>query len=152
MENATAGCRRKLMHMNSDVQDLLNRLSALRFPGPVVVFGSVARDESTEISDLDIVVDLRPMDCSALHGPQKPLQAVPKLLALGRAFYGSFDPFLRFQDGLYVRNTESSAWVPAKFAKAILENVDREGIGLATVIARQASRPDADEHQSSPKP
>ena len=124
--------------MNSSIQSLLTAVTGMRLPGPVTVFGSVARGDSGEFSDLDLVVDLRVHPCDALYQANSDLSAVHALLRLGRVHYGSFDPFLRFQDALLVRNPESTGWVHAKSARDILKNADQEGVSLCAVCERLA--------------
>lgn len=115
------------------IDAILSRLEKSDLADRITVFGSVARG-TTSPGDLDIVVDLRPLTSDEARRQDPRLSRFATLLGLAWRHYGSFDPFLRFGDTLIVRDDDARGWIRAKHARAILKNVDREGIPLAQAI------------------
>ncbi len=112
----------KLMAESNDtIKSILNKLSSLPFADKIIVFGSVARGDSTATSDLDVVVE-----AEIPYSPSE-LKKYRELINIGHSNYGSFDPFVMFTDLLAVRNDECTGWSKAKNANNILRNIKKDG-------------------------
>lgn len=110
--------------MNPRIETVLAALRAHPLADSIVVFGSLAKGSATP-GDVDAVIDLRPRTFDS-HDPAE----VGGLIRLARANYGWFDPFIRYEDELLVRNAEATGWQRASYPKEILANVDAEGVSL----------------------
>lgn len=137
--------------LNKSVLAVLEQLQKMSLPGPVTVFGSVARGEATAASDLDVVVDMGETTTSDVYCKADVRRSVAPLLYLGRRYYGSFDPFLKCKDGLLARSDESNGWISAKRARSILANAKADGVSLAAVEV-PSSEEVQQEPQDSPEP
>ncbi len=121
-----------------EVRELLAELKRLPFADKVAVFGSVARGTDGEFSDLDVVVDLRP----AIFRGVNQLREYDALIRMAKRRYGSFDPFLRFGNALFVRNDLATGWQAAINQRSMLAAMDRDGRPLSDVSFSDERRAD----------
>ncbi|MEJ6002560.1 hypothetical protein [Paucibacter soli] len=130
------------------INGILESLAQLSLPGKLMVFGSVARAGSKP-SDVDAVVDLRPLTRKQYLATDPDGAQLRPLLYLAENRYGWFDPFLRFaNDDLLVRSDDARKWVKAQNAAAIMANMDRDCIPLSDAI--ELRRPPAAAVPSTP--
>ena len=85
------------------------------------IFGSVAAGKERP-GDVDLMVDY-----SDRPGEPAKVPGASRLLALAREHYGSFDPYIKTADGLFVRNDEATGWTKAKNAQEIWDESQKNG-------------------------
>lgn len=108
---------------------LIEQLQALPYADQLRVFGSMASG-SLNPGDLDVV-----LDCTGTRYTDfSQLKAYAHLIKIARAHYGLFDPFIRFDNGLLVRNDMATGWVSSKGARALWANMKQQGRTLAEVV------------------
>lgn len=99
------------------------------------VFGSVARGADRP-GDLDLVVELTHLSCNDFFktGAWADFDFLLKF-GYHKTFnlVGHFDPFIRLSDALLCRNDTSTDWAQAKNARALLKNIDKEGVPVLEV-------------------
>ena len=106
--------------------------------GRIHVFGSAAAGKARP-GDVDALVDFSDWSGSVLDPYAIPQAGL--LLAVGRQFYGSFDPFVLVGPHLYVRDDACAGWTGARHARSILAKARAEGRPPADVLAEIKARP-----------
>lgn len=117
---------------HQSIRDVLAALSALPYAGRLQVFGSCARGTAAP-ADVDVFLDLR--------GSAMPEHGYRTLLAVGRQHYGCLDPFLRTDQGLFVRDPDSITWIRASNSPGLEADMDRLSVPLEAVLQRLAECP-----------
>jgi hypothetical protein len=111
-------------------------MSTLPYADRIKVFGSMAR-ESEAPGDIDVFVDLTDRE----FVDDRQCAEFIALMRLANRNYGLVDPFLRFKNGLIVRNDQATNWTSAKNARAICKNMDAEARPISEISALYSKYP-----------
>jgi len=111
-------------------QYVLENLETLPFKDKIRVFGSIAQG-SKDPGDIDLFVDLR--DQAFVDDRQ--LQPYRRLISIAGSQYGWVDPFLMFENALFVRNDHATGWQRARNATALKKSMLEHSINLEEAVA-----------------
>lgn len=114
-----------------EIQAIATKLAGLPFADKIAVFGSLAKGSAAP-GDIDLFVDLS----GEAFVDDKQLSPYWVLIQIARKHYGLVDPFLRFKNALFVRNSEASGWIRATNVRALKKAMDTDALPLTTIIQR----------------